>query len=313
MQVEHPMTAFIAKLSRKWSRPNSRESRMRAIRTSGLMVLTAAYHWLKIPDQLGGEDVCFFVTYAPSGRLTEHAKFHARSWTDHGFKLVLIVALDDLQHFQPGQDLGFCTGILLRHNIGYDFGAWAAALRLVPTSAQAKMLVTANDSVYGPFDNFGSMLARVRACSADVVGLTESFQVRRHFQSYMLFFKASALASTAFRSFWMGVRGGSRPYVVTNYELTLIERMEAGGLSTTALFPADRSRPATDPTLRDWQILIDSGFPFIKAKLLRDNLFGANLDGWPAVVAARGYNPDLILKHLEDRRAAARPEQADVT
>jgi lipopolysaccharide biosynthesis protein len=122
-------------------------------------------------------------------------------------------------------------------------------------------VVTANDSLYGPFAGFAGLVARLRASAADVVGLTESLEIRRHFQSYLLAFKPRALRSAAFRAFWRGVRVGGRQEVIDRYELALVDRMEAAGLTAEALFPAGQGR--NNPTLTDWRALIVDGFPYI--------------------------------------------------
>jgi lipopolysaccharide biosynthesis protein len=261
--------------------------------------LAVPYRWLRKPGTLSGADVCFFVTYCPSGRVEPHAYFHAKAWAERNFKLILIVALDNIDIFASDQDLRFAAGILLRQNEGYDFGAWAAALRLLPTTAESEMIAITNDSLYGPFNGFDNILARVKTSTADIVGLTESMEVQRHFQSYMLFFKRSAVTSRTFWKFWRRVRGGDRQYVIDQYELRLINRMEAAGLSAVSLFPArNGSSTKSNPTLTRWRELIDQGFPFIKAQLLRENPVNVDVTGWREVIAARGYDPDLISRHL---------------
>jgi lipopolysaccharide biosynthesis protein len=249
--------------------------------------------WVRQPDP-AGRDLCIFVTLARDGRISRAALAHMRAWHECGFMLVVVVVTGDIIGFHAPASLDFAEGILVRENRGYDFGAWAGAInRLWPDLSSATLLVTANDSVFGPVESFPGMIERVRASGADVIGLTESHEIRRHFQSYVVFYKPRAVRSSAFRRFWARVRTGDREFVIDRYELTLLSRMEAAGLRCEALFPLS-AEAGPNPTLSDWRGLLDRGFPFVKVQLLRDNPHAADIAGWEQTLSSRGYDPGLV-------------------
>lgn len=256
-----------------------------------------AARWLRRPDVAPGAEVCLFVTIARGGAVAPHALFHARAWAEAGFRTVVIVVADDLDSFVDDGSLDFAAGVLLRRNRGYDFGAWAGAINRLPALKSASLVALVNDSLLGPFSTFCAMLARVRASDADFLAATESLEVTRHFQSFLMFFKPTALRSKAFRSFWRGIRSGDRDFVIDRYELRLLGRMEAGGLKCEALYV---SNPTTDtnPTLMIWDELVDAGFPYVKVKLLTDNPYRLTLDGWPDRMRQWGFDPALALPLL---------------
>lgn len=253
--------------------------------------------WVRKPGIVAGVDVCLFVTFSPTGLVAEHALFQARAWEAQGFAVVIILVVNELSNFDVHQDLKFCRGILVRANVGYDFGAWAAAMRGMPDLRKARSVAIANDSIYGPFDNFGDMLGRVRTSKADIIGLTESHEIRRHFQSFVIFFKHNAVRSRIFRRFWRSVQNGDRQWVIDRYELNLVSYFENSGFIVEALFPA-ALHEMLNPTLSNWRELIQRGFPFIKVQLLRDNPFGVDLNGWQDIVSARRFDPAMIERHL---------------
>ena len=260
--------------------------------------------WLRKPVICDQDRYCFFVTYAPSGTVPNHSLFHARSWSEQGFKVLVIVVVDDLHGYVAGPDLDFADAVCVRLNRGYDFGAWAAAIARTPDIARLRLLALVNDSVYGPFRKFPAMLQRVERGDADVVGATESHQITYHLQSYMLFFRQAALRNPAFLKFWRGLKTGGREFVIRNYELKLTALMRQAGLRTEALFPI--TNEDCNPTLRYWRELVQSGFPFIKAQLLRDNPTGVDLSGWETIVSAEGFDPLVIHTHLGDRNQLER-------
>lgn len=255
--------------------------------------------WLRRPPDLAGRDVCLLVSWTPQPQLAEHAVFLARAWASQGFAVILIVACDDPEVFDPGPELDCCAGIMARANIGYDFGAWAHAIRSLPDLAAARLVAVANDSVFGPFAGFDAFLERARNNPADVVGAIGSLEFRPHLQSFLLFFKPAAVRHPAFSDFWNGVRNGNRSAVIRRYELVLQHHFMRNGVSVAALFPVDlHAARKRNPSLTIWRELIDAGFPFLKIQLLRDNPARADIRDWESVIASQQYDVGIIRRYL---------------
>jgi lipopolysaccharide biosynthesis protein len=251
---------------------------------------TVRTRWLRSPQIDEGAEVCVFVSYAPGGVMPEHSRFHAEAWAHAGFRVVVVLNTDVVDSVVRAWDLSFAAGILVRENRGYDFGAWASALNELPVIRTSSLVALVNDSVYGPLNSFDDMLQRVRALDGDVIGVTESREFVRHFQSYLLFFRPKALNAAVFWHFWKNIRAGGRIIAIYRYEQGLLATMERAGLRCAALF---RAHDARNPTLTRWRALIDEGFPYVKVGLLRDNVFDADLSGWQEVLFEHGYDPAL--------------------
>jgi len=253
------------------------------------------YRWQRFPHLNRSREVCVFVSYAPNGMMPEHSQVHARAWHDAGFSVVIVLNSDTFADEMRLDGLEFASGILVRENRGYDFGAWASALHEMPRIRSASLVALANDSMYGPLDTFEPMLDRARATEGDVIGAIESWEFGRHFQSFLLFFKARALNSPAFWRFWSSVRAGGRITAVYRYELNLMPTLERAGLRCKALFKSGDRR---NPTLTRWRALIDEGLPYLKVALLRDNPFKVDIAGWEDVLHKHNYDPALAKRHL---------------
>lgn len=259
--------------------------------------------WLKrLP--LAARQTCLFVTLVRNGGLSAHAVRHMQAWYDAGWQVVPIVICDKFAQFKQTDEIDFAQAILVRENRGYDFAAWADAIRrLWGELAILPVVAIANDSVFGPLASFNAMLDRVNSAEADVIGMTDSYEVMHHYQSYLLFFKNRALRSAAFRRFWYQVEIGDRDFVIDRYEVRLLSKMLDAGLRCTCLFPTP-AKPRINPTLTRWRELINAGFPYIKADLLRTNPWKADLTGWEALLAERGYDPALTKPGLAPRDKA---------
>ena len=89
------------------------------------------------------------------------------------------VAMDRLKNI--------CDFVLIRHNQGYDFGSWQSGILYCERYLKkVSRLILTNDSCYGPLHSFDTLFQRLMACSADVVGLTDSTTIRNHLQSYFI-------------------------------------------------------------------------------------------------------------------------------
>lgn len=257
---------------------------------------TVRSRWARAPELSDAAEVCIFVSYAPGGIVPAYSRFHARAWADAAFRVIVVLNTDAFDQDIETDDLSFASGVLVRENRGYDFGAWATTLQQLPEIRDASLVALVNDSMYGPLDTFPQMLAGVRALDADVIGATESLEFGRHFQSFLLFFKTRALSSEAFWRFWRSVRAGGRIVAIYRYELNLMKLLQRAGLRCAALFG---SRDRRNPTLTRWRELISDGFPYLKIALLRDNPFNVDVSDWQDVLSEHGFDPALATRHVE--------------
>lgn len=242
-------------------------------------------------EPLRGE-VCFFVAFAAGPALKPHVEVHVEHLRRAGFRVVLVVNTDQRldQVVLPPALLERLEAAHVRENVGFDFAAWAHLWALGGDLSGCSRLLLVNDSVVGPLDGaqFTRMVERLRASKADLVGLTACRSPLPHLQSYFLSFGARALASPVLRRFLSGVRVlPTKELVIDAYEATLTQQLEAAGLSTEALFPAQSDGPhSPDDTTFRWSLLLDAGFPFIKGSVLRSRRQAA---------LARAMVPDNLL------------------
>lgn len=231
-------------------------------------------------------EVCLFVSFADEPRLKPHAAEHIRHLLDAGIRVVLIVntdiPADRLEIDRALQDR--LSGVLIRENTGFDFGAWAHGLALCEDTSRWSRLFLVNDSIVGPLDagDFERMLARVRSSAADVVGLTESLAPLRHLQSYFLVFNATALRHEAVRRlFARMLNWPAKSQVIDIHESRLTALLRAEGLRCEALFPALSSDPlSSDDTSLRWAQLVRAGFPYLKTRVIAAHPRDPRINAW---------------------------------
>lgn len=257
-----------------------------------------------------GSKVALFVHFDGQGAVRRHVLDYVTALHDAGFSVVFVTNSGRLRDDSMAALQAVCASVLVRRNIGYDFGAMREGLeRLQLPRPETETLVIANDSVYGPLRPLDEVLARVDLDVADLWGATESWQRRYHLQSFFLVAGRAAMTNPAWHAFWKGVRPvRSKHWVVSRYEVGLTQQLLRAGLRCAALWPYQDLVRGIDPGLLDgelsspsdpyinvrrihvsrirhavvermplnptaelWRQLLEAGFPFIKRELLRDN------------------------------------------
>jgi hypothetical protein len=261
-----------------------------------------------------GERVALFTHFDRRQRMADHVIAYVRELHENGFSVVCISNAGGLPPASLSALQPYCRAVIVRRNVGYDFGAVREVLDLLDLPRQeTEQLLIANDSVYGPLAPISDMMARIDFDRADFWGLTESWQYRYHLQSYFLLAGRRALESPAWRAFWQGVRQvSSKQWVIARYEVGLTQQMLGGGLRCQPIWgyhelldrtpqvhapdeaggsnpdPLEQMRiKAThrirsaaangvplNPTCELWRQLLLAGCPFLKVELLRKNPAG---------------------------------------
>ncbi len=193
--------------------------------------------WPEGPPVLGAK-IVLFMHFDGRGEVRQQVLGYIRELKANGRDVVFVTNAGRLLPAAMAALQELCAAVIVRRNMGYDFGAWADALNhLGLPRANTEELILANDSVFGPLLPLGDVLRRLDYSRADIWGLTESWQLRYHLQSYFLAFGPKALRGQAFKSFWASVRPvPMKAYIVKHYEIGITQAMIKGGLSCAALW-----------------------------------------------------------------------------
>ena len=185
-----------------------------------------------------GPRVAIFIHFDRQGAVGAHTLHYVRALNEAGLSVVFVTNSGLLRPEAMEALRPLCAGVMVRRNIGYDFGAMRdgiEALRLPRADTESLLLV--NDSLYGPLCPLGPALARMDFDEADVWGATDSWQGSYHVQSYFVAVGRKVLESAVWRRFWRGVRPvRSKIWVVLRYEIGLSRALVRGGFDVAALW-----------------------------------------------------------------------------
>jgi hypothetical protein len=243
--------------------------------------------------------LCFFAHYHPRGIVADYVIFYLAALRDAGFTTV-VLSTAELSAAEQDKLRGHCARLVMRANVGLDFGGWIEAFgRFAPI--RAELLLLANDSVYGPIGDLAMFIDRLTATPADFYGAVESWEGTRHLQSWFLLLRPRAYRSAAFTGLMADPIPPSMPKleIIQRYELQLLQALSAEGLTHASAWSPDRGGPIAralryNPAQALWKTLVGRvGMPFIKVELLRDNpLHMGGVRNWRRFVRRRA--PALV-------------------
>ncbi|HUZ63010.1 MAG TPA: rhamnan synthesis F family protein [Acetobacteraceae bacterium] len=186
-----------------------------------------------------GPRVAVFCHYDRAGRINPAVRNYLVTLERCGLSIVFVTNAGFLRPDAMAFVRELCAAVIIRGNVGYDFGAWRdglAQMRLPRAETEAVFL--ANDSVYGPIQPFEPVFARIDFGQADAWGLTDSWQSRYHLQSFFLGFNRKVLDSDAWRGFWRSVHPVPTKYwIIKRCEVGLTQRLLRAGFHCEALWP----------------------------------------------------------------------------
>ena len=270
-----------------------------------------------LPADLAGRHVALFATYSETGAILPYTARYLAFLRDSGHVVIPLVATPDPATIDDAGYLAFSPHVFLRENGGFDFSMWASALATAPQLWSAESLLFCNDSVIGP-GNGDTLLARLSASGADAVALTESAEGGPHLQSYFFRLNRRALGAAEVRDFFATILAWSDKTEVTRrYERGLSRVLAEAGLRHETLFPLGPDTGALNPTLHFWRRLLDQGYPFLKAEVLRDaRSLSAQLttragdpppaletEATAAILAQHGFDVEAVRTHIAAMRA----------
>ena len=282
--------------------------------------------------------VCVFAHFDRKGEVHDYVLHYLKALRDAGFSILFVSGASSLSPDGVEELSRLAHRIVRRKSHGGYFGAYKDGIAAIGDLGSIDLLLLTNDSLYGPLFPLAPVLERVAVLHGQFWSLTDSWDRAYHLDTDFILFGRDAIASPAFRAFWTAVRYvNSRHYIFRRYEVGLSQALIRGGLRGGALCNyRDLSRlvinavrsgalnedvPVDDRKehLRDiyelvqkgkplnisaylWDYLITGmGYPFIKGDLLqRRGVTAPYISHWQRIVAQEsGYDPDLIVRHLE--------------
>jgi lipopolysaccharide biosynthesis protein len=241
------------------------------------------------------KEVCFFVSYAPSALIKPHVRRHINSLLSAGISVVLVINVDNVHADLSSFSLGSLnlSGLYVRENKGFDFGAWGHMYSIMPTGLNINRLYLVNDSMIGPLNSamFDKLMKKIRCSKADMLGLIANTKPIFHLQSFFLVFNQPILRDDRFQSFIKTLWSlPTKEMVIDFYEVRLTQLIKDLGYLVEPLYELGSNKyQKTDAVIHRLEDLLAIDFPYVKASVVSKpegrkilHQFLSNEEYWPS-------------------------------
>lgn len=246
-------------------------------------------------------DVCIFVHFDKHGIVDDYVVDYLKRLNEH-FDVIFVTHADNMSDDEISKVTSFTVKSFIKKNFGYDFAAWKFAIDVLGDRVEhIDGLLMCNDSCYGPFSDISELINKLKTTDADVVSLTDSYEIRYHLQSFFVYFKNSALTHDVFNKFWREfVIFEEKSKLIVENEIGLSQKLLDGGLVLRALVPGSEVGYLNNMHF-NWKSIIDEySVPFVKVELLRDNPEKIDISGVEKCIKSQfDYPYELIASHIK--------------
>jgi lipopolysaccharide biosynthesis protein/predicted nuclease with TOPRIM domain len=277
----------------------------------GLAEGEARYRVDRMAD-ITSQDVVVLVCYCAAGRLSQLQHHLIREYHNAGYLVALVINSGCFAfHRDPGETPAAIQ--IVRENLGFDFGAWQHAIRLIGGLGNARTITFANDSIVTRLGGIAEVRRQVDQTTGDVVFLTANTECRPHLQSYFFCFKDPSGASAALDFLASIPYYSNKERLIWDVELVLSERIAHFGLRVEAAYSCgEAAKSVKNPVIHNWRTMVRDGCPFLKVQLFT---LGLENSSDPDVRGILGDDVASMLdEHLHERiTIAEQPVTAPIT
>jgi rhamnosyltransferase len=233
--------------------------------------------------------LCLFAHFDKDNIIDEYVVHYIKNLFSLKIDIIFISNCKFLKDREIDKIKSSCKKIIIRKGRARDFGSWKIGIGVLGEDIKNyDYLILANDSVYSPLNNnLKKILSFFENSQYDGFGITDSYEVKYHLQSYFLIFKKNIITSKVFNNFWQNFYFFNRKRtIIKKYEIGLSQKLIKYGFKLGAYYDywslissINKSHPYyslivnnfVNPTHFLWDKLLEKGCPFIKIELLRDN------------------------------------------
>lgn len=225
--------------------------------------------------------VMFLAGFTRQTKLLNYQKHFVRAFQQAGYYVIYVIA-SDTPDTVTGV-FGDADRVIIRRNLGYDFGSWATVFQLCQREFfAAQEIIWANDSMIGPLNSIDQLLKKIDHSATELWAITDSQDIKYHFQSYFWGLKKKAKAFVPALDaffFYRHALPKDKKEAISHYELEAHGFFKQQGLTIDILFPEHALIPlAEEKFITALQAHSEKWQPLFKLPLMKDEVHKLNVN-----------------------------------
>jgi len=184
------------------------------------------YHWKSI-QYLNSGRLVFFSHFDKEGEIKPYVIYYLNHLIKLDCNIVFISTSENLSRNAIATLEKLCISIIIRKNIGLDFGSWKTGIFFNQKNFnQYESIILANDSCYAPVFNLEPIFEQFNNKKNTISGITISSEAHRkpHIQSYFVWFNKEKNNYSYLIDFFSKVRFlQNKRKIIKKYEVGLTQ------------------------------------------------------------------------------------------
>ncbi len=242
-----------------------------------------------------------FSHYDKYDEIDDYVVYYLTELKKIGCDILFISTSENLIKSEIDKISCLCCQVIVKQNIGYDFGAWRTGIEIMLNKLeQYDQLILCNDSVYAPLFDLNEMFKQMDK-KFDFWGITDNYQHKHHIQSYFMVFSKKVFSEKYFLDFWKNIKVFKyKENIVRNYEIGLTKLLRNKKHKYGVYCPS-QLKDKKNSTHYYWKkLILEQRAPIIKIELLRDNPIKADISDWEDVLLINtDFNVNMIKNHIK--------------
>lgn len=249
------------------------------------------------------DNICIFSHFDKDNMVDDYVIYHLQNLFEQGFDIVFVSTSENLSEVEIEKIKSYCKDILVKENIGYDFGAWQTGIIYLENEIDSyESLLLCNDSVYAPLFPLNDIFQKMQG-KYDFWGITDSYEIHYHLQSYFMVFDKKIVSSDVFKNIWKTYKIYQiKRNIILHYELGVSQKLLKNGylMGVYCAFDKLDTLKVRNASHYHWKELIEKfRCPILKVELLRDNPKNIDISKWEEFIKNKtDFEINLIKKHL---------------
>lgn len=262
-----------------------------------------------------------FLLYDPEGYVDD-AVLHTLRGFRPQVERILVVSNGYLQEESARRLEGVADEVLERENIGFDIGAYRAALGHVGRQNLDNYdeVLLVNYTFFGPIDSFNELFERMDANPADFWGMSDHIAMTphpilgvgtmpQHLQSYWLALRARLFQSDDFWNYWAELENANSYHdVIVKFETQFTEHFAQLGYKWAVAY-SHEEYGTLNASMEAPMAMLADGCPIFKRRIFFHDAVDRDHAGVAAAEVAKfaidhGYPRDVLIDGIIRRTSA---------
>jgi GT2 family glycosyltransferase len=245
--------------------------------------------------------VCVFSHFDAQNEIKDYVIEYISALSEF-MDVIFVSTAEDLTEESIQKADAYCKSIIVKKNVGYDFGAWKTGIDAMGSSLdEYEQLILCNDSVYGPLFDLEDIFETMK--SNDFWAMTDNYEIEYHLQSYFMTYTKKAFTHNVFKSFWKDLKiYPNKQILIETNEIGFSKSLMDTELSYAAYYSC-KDKNYVNVLHYYWEeLIVQHKFPFIKNELIKRNPLNLGIENWSAVISENcDYSTQLITDTLCDK------------